>query len=105
MADTSSILREIAEERIRQDAKWGEQNHPIRPDGWDEPLILMAQNARENCEISFSENKGTWYDILYEEFTEVFAESDPDKQRAELIQVAAVAVAMIECIDRRKEKK
>ena len=34
---------------------------------------------------------------------EAFAESDPDKLRTELIQVAAVAVAWIESIDRNSE--
>ena len=40
-------------------------------------------------------------DILAEEVAEVYAESDPDRLRAELIQVAAVCVQWIEAIDGR----
>ena len=43
-------------------------------------------------------------DILNEEVAEVYAESDPVRQREELVQVAAVAVQMIEVIDRRLGK-
>jgi hypothetical protein len=45
-----------------------------------------------------------WVDILEEEVAEAAAESDPAKLRAELVQVAAVAVAWIEAIDRRAAK-
>ena len=49
----------------------------------------------------------TWRHILAEEFWEVFAndDADPQSQRAELIQVAAVAVAAIEAIDRRERAR
>jgi hypothetical protein len=42
-----------------------------------------------------------WLHILREEVAEAFAESDPAKLRAELVQVAAVAVNWVEAIDRR----
>ena len=92
-------LAEIAAERARQDAKWGEQNHP---DGTglahDD---TYARVARDACEIAASHGKCTYRLILNEEVAEAFAESDPAKLRARLVQVAAVAVAWIECIDRR----
>lgn len=79
----NNILSEIATERVRQDAKWGEQNHsPIE-----------------------------WIAILGEEFGEASKEALEHhfkyagneglaNYRKELIQVAAVAVSMIECLDR-----
>lgn len=50
----------------------------------------------------FKAGRGTWRDILAEEFNEALAESDPDRLRAELVQVAAVAVNWVEAIDRRE---
>jgi len=38
--------------------------------------------------------------MLLEEIYEALAESDPQKMRAELIQVLAVAMKMVEAIDR-----
>jgi NTP pyrophosphatase (non-canonical NTP hydrolase) len=73
-------LQDVAAERTRQDAKWGQQDHDI----------------------------GIWLGILGEEFGEVakeIAESsarplDVAHLREELIQTAAVAVAWVEAIDR-----
>lgn len=41
----------------------------------------------------------TWRDMLLEELAEAFAESDPAKLRAELLQVAAMAVRWIGDLD------
>lgn len=80
----SEIFKEISQERKRQDAKWGIQNHS--------PMI--------------------WCPILTEEVGEVnkaalehhFKDSNDLKEyREELIQVAAVAVAMIESLDRNHQ--
>ncbi|HYF53037.1 MAG TPA: hypothetical protein VEA41_02135 [Salinarimonas sp.] len=43
----------------------------------------------------------TYSQILAEEVAEALAESDPMLLRAELVQVAAVAVQWVEAIDRR----
>lgn len=97
--DHPAAIRELIAERARQDAKWGPQNHP---DGTGGPgRIHDADEARAECKRQFAEGTGTWLDILDEEVAEAYAESDPAKLRAELIQVAAVAVAWIEAIDRR----
>jgi hypothetical protein len=97
-ADTK-VLGEIAAERARQDEKWGEQNHP---DGTgDYPEIIDADVARMACEGAAEGGYLDWLHILREEVAEAFAESAPDKLRAELVQVAAVAVAWVEAIDRR----
>jgi hypothetical protein len=95
-----TILDEISAERVRQDTKWGEQNHPIRPMN-TRPFGPESMVAKRQCDIAHKAGRLSWYHILREEFLEVFAESDPAKQREELVQLAAVAVAMIECIDRR----
>lgn len=98
---TESVLREVLAERQRQDAKWGEQNHPDDTSVDDEP---WADWAREDCDRAARDGKLTWRLILGEEVWEAFAETDPVKLRAELIQVAAVAVNWVEAIDRRLAK-
>lgn len=90
-------LAEVAAERRRQDEKWGEQNHP---NGTGEEYEFHRDFARQQCEDRFANGTGSYLDILAEEVYEAFAESDPDRLRAELIQVAAVAVAWVEKIDR-----
>jgi len=95
----ASVLAEVAAERGRQDATWGEQNHA---DGTGRDCDkVSADRAREACERSFREGWGSWSHILREEVAEAFAESDPVRLREELIQVAAVAAAWVEAIDRR----
>jgi hypothetical protein len=92
-------LGEIQAERERQDAKFGEQNHP---DGTgNKSQQERAEFARRWCESAFESGYGTWFDVLTEEVAEVGAERDPARLRAELVQVAAVAVAWIGAIDRR----
>lgn len=93
-----TVVDEVSDERGQQDAQWGEQNHP------NGTGILgdreRADSARHVCDVMFRSGMGTWRDILHEEVQEAFAEHDPAKLREELIQVAAVAVAWVESIDR-----
>lgn len=93
------ILEEVRDERRRQDDLWGEQNHPDGTGG--ETWASNADNFRALCDLKHKMGQGTWLDILLEEAFEASAEDDPDKLRAELIQVAAVATAWVEAIDRR----
>lgn len=96
------VASEVLDERARQDAKWGEQNHA---DGTGRyggiTAEAQAQMARRACDIAFKEGTGSWRHILLEEVYEALAETDPQQLRTELIQVAAVAVAWVEAIDRR----
>jgi hypothetical protein len=95
---TAQVLAEVRLERIRQELRWGQQNHPNGTGGsWRKDL---ADGARRLCEERFNNGEGTWYHILMEEVYEAVAESAPERLRAELIQVAAVAVAWVEAIDR-----
>lgn len=97
-----SVAREVLLERVAQDVKWGEQNHP---DGTGGALLRgAARLARMECDRSAGEGRTTWHLILVEEVSEALAEDDPAKLRAELIQVAAVAAAWVESIDRRNAK-
>lgn len=93
------VYSEIADERQRQDAMWGEQNHPDGTGG--EGSERLASLAQHYCETKFKAGEGTWMDILNEETCEAFAESDTLKLRKELVQCGAVIVAWLEAIDRR----
>jgi HSP90 family molecular chaperone len=95
-------FQDIHNERKRQDAKWGEQNHPIRHEEDDQFYKEMAAKWRELCDMKAASGELTWFEIAMEEFFEAFAERDGVKQRRELVQCAAVLIAMIECIDRNK---
>ena len=104
------ILGKVFRELERQDKKWGEQNH--RDGVWfseveDEPrfakdLKLTEHEARAWADARFKAGKGTWRDILFEETCEAFAAASPEELENELVQVAAVAVAWIEAIQRRE---
>lgn len=125
---TYEVLAAVLAERRRQDAKWGEQNHPdAHPDilgrltdgageWWGEPAevarrlseyyeIPVASRARCNCRHEADHHGPTWVGIAIEEMAEVLeaAVSDPATLRAEWVQLAAVAVAAVEAIDRRIE--
>ena len=102
MSAVADVLREIYSERTRQDAKWGEQNHP---DGTgSRPDKTRATLSKAVCDSHARTGHLTWKDILQEEVAEAFAESDVTLLRAELVQVAAVAAGWIEAIDRRTER-
>ena len=79
-----SIFNEIKEERERQDRKWGVQNHA--------PIIWCAILGEEVGEVQKA--------ALETYFAYEKSKGNYSEYREELIQTAAVAVAMIECLDR-----
>lgn len=115
---TANVLQEVAEERKRQDAKWGEQNHPdLSPDARraDDPAFFAAAKmhlptateARDRVERLAREGALGYSDIAVEELCEAIEQAalgDETNLRAELVQTAAVLVAWVECIDRRRKK-
>lgn len=87
-----SVLNDVSKERGRQLAKFGIQDHPIA----DWFLILgeeVGEAQREACEHVFRLR-----------FPEHYPD-DPERLhrlRKELVEVAAVAVAMVESLDRNE---
>jgi NTP pyrophosphatase (non-canonical NTP hydrolase) len=85
---TDQVLTEVGSERERQDRKWGPQNH-----GFAVWLMILAEEfgevAKEANEFHFAKA------------TDVQQERGAN-DREELVQVAAVAVAMIESYDRNE---
>lgn len=108
------VLLEVHRERAAQDARWGQQDHPDgtgpkrRSPGATAAAASETENdivairLRHRCNRAFAIGNGTWEAILSEEYAEALAEEDPARLRTELLQVAAVCVAWVEAIDRRK---
>jgi hypothetical protein len=94
-------------EMRRQDDMWGEQNHPDYPGdvarSRGHARYAAAADAwkAENAERAAS-GRLAWDGILLEEVYEALGESDEDKMREELIQVAAVALQWAGAIRRRR---
>jgi hypothetical protein len=86
----------------RQNEKWGEQNHPMQDDRL--PYDSMRSTAKLYKKINDNAVHPSWFFILMEEVYESFAHTDPAKQREEMVQVAAVAVQIIEYLDRKMEE-
>jgi len=111
---TVSALEEVAAERERQNAKWGEQNHPngaaagnvffAAVMGRNKTYGNIEKYAKQTTDEHAAAGVVTFADILLEEVFEALAEEDPAKLRAELIQVAAVATQWVEAIDRKATK-
>jgi hypothetical protein len=90
LAQTAQVLGEVRRERVLQDLKWGEQNHPDgtgsvwefcsgQHSGWAREA---ADDARRRCQEAPDRTWGDTYAlILNEEVAEAFAEEDPARLR------------------------
>jgi hypothetical protein len=90
------IVSDVKAERERQDARWGKQLHPNGTSIKFKPLADAARNA---CRAADANGMNTWGHIAREEFWEVMSETSREGLRAELVQLVAVGVAWIECLD------
>ena len=118
-------IEAVIAERQRQEAKWGPQDHPMVPanvarearNHGAEPAFFAchvlgidsAKEARAECDREHKAGRGTYTHIFVEEAAEfveacVIHGETSDEARAEMVQVAAVALAMLECIDRKRAK-
>ena len=93
------VLSDVIAERQRQHARFGWQSHPDGTGG--ELADFFRAEAQRRCDELTVAGRLTWRAILAEEVAEAFAETDQDRLREELVQVAAVAVQWIEALDRR----
>lgn len=96
----AKVLAEVEAERTRQDAKWGQQDHPVQR-AEENYTAYDSGFARRRCDKRFAEGRGSFADILLEEVYEAIDAESEAEARKELVQVAAVAVSAIQAIDRR----
>lgn len=98
-----TTLFEVADEMDRQVKLFGVQDHlPSIVPNYNYG-ILPEHQAKEVCDRRKEASSLSWVDILIEEVAEVVAAAfqGSDLQvREELIQVAAVAMSWVECLDR-----
>lgn len=76
------VMRAIEAERASQDEKWGEQNHT---DEWW--LAILTEEVGETAQALLADR---------------FGGATKMTTREELVQVAAVALAWLECMERRR---
>ncbi|MGB1207545.1 MAG: hypothetical protein ACPG5B_17985 [Chitinophagales bacterium] len=96
---TAAILAKVVAERQKQDAKWGEQNH--NPIEWSAILTEeCGEVAKEALEYHFYTKKDS--EQLATKTLSDWQKEKLSKYRTELIQVAAVAVAMLESLERNE---
>ena len=101
MNTADKIIAEIKQERLNQDAKFPGQQWPLGGGGHYSDICT---EARRSCERHAKYGNLTWLDIISEEVFEAFAEVDVARAREEYIQVAALALAIIEAIDEGKTR-
>lgn len=90
-AKNRSVINCVTDERSRQDAKWGEQNH--------EPPIWLGILGEEFGELCQAINE-----TVFDNGAEERKKGGYENMRKEAIQIAAVAVAFVECLDRKNLK-
>lgn len=102
---TDDVLDDVWAERAKQDKRWGVQSH-ADTGGHTPEMLAEFYDTRATYHKRLNDERVKagclgWDGVLLEEVYEALAETDPEDRREELVQVAAVAVAMIEHIDRR----
>lgn len=105
---TLNVLVEVAEERHAQDERWGEQNHPVHDHSDPTGIYLLGRRYADFerlAKLAFSRGARSWALIELEELFEALAAPTPERAREEFVQVAAVAVAAVEALDRDEAKK
>lgn len=81
------VLRDVVAERLRQEQKWGPQNH--------RQMVWLGILAEEFGEAAKEVN-----DFHFRPGRDQTEDYQRKRLREELIQTAAVAVAMVESLDR-----
>lgn len=92
LMETANVLNEVLLERQAQEKKWGNQNH-----AGPEYLMILGEEVGEANKEYLEEHFRLKQPI---DSNSERCEPNFNKYRKELIQVAAVAVSMIESLDR-----
>lgn len=107
LARTRVILELVFEERAAQEARYGRANQEIEDGSGPGARWLGPYTGASAAEIQeglrrdyedFEDEAGrpTWVHLVREEVAEAFEEDDPERLKAELVQVAALCVSWAE---------
>jgi len=101
-----SVFDDVRAERVRQMKLWGEQNWPNKtgPQWARKSLYLNPHQMKVWNEEDKAARSHSWAMIFLEEVAEALAEENEERLRGELVQVAALTVQWIECLNRRRKK-
>jgi hypothetical protein len=113
---TTKVLLEVREERARQFERYGSNADLQDGTGPDAPWLgqeldpserLTAKELEAHFRSDYVAHEQltgapTWMHLIREEVAEAFMEKDPVRLRAELLQVAALAVSWVEKLDTRE---
>lgn len=94
----------LAGEAVGEVGRAERKHGRVMPGGWgatgESDSVAVCLRAKAECDKARDEGRTSWDLVMLEEVAEVFAERGGSMlQRAELVQVAAVALRWIESID------
>lgn len=92
-----TVLNEVKAEIMRQNAKWGEQNH--HPIEW---IAILTEEVGEASKEIVDWNFANGAIDVHKKPSEELQAERLKNYRTECIQIAAVAVQMVECLDKMK---
>lgn len=92
------FFEDVLAEHERARAKHGQQKYP-NGTGGDAQLWVILDQVRTLVSLRSDMRVVTWNEVLLEEYLEVANETDPVKLKAELIQVAHIALAWATKLD------
>lgn len=102
------IVQDILKEIQRANAKHGTPNHPLISDHTCPHMAHIYYNvpserdAKAETDYKFGIGQCTHADIILEEFCEFISAETIEKQREELVQIAATVIKAIQNIDRNE---
>lgn len=85
-----NVIKKVKQERARQDQKWGEQNHP--------PFLWTSILGEEYGELCQAINE-----TIFDNGPTERSKGGFENMKKEAVQVAAVAIAFVECLERNKD--
>ena len=89
-SEMAAAMRDVVLERLRQNKKWGEQNHGLTD--WS---AILTEECGEFAEAALG--------VLFQDGETPQRAASLADARKEAIHCAAVALAIIECIDRHAQ--
>lgn len=104
MPPMHDLLFRVEQERLAQIKRFGHQHHPMIRDGHRPYYEIHEGVYKDRWEAQRKAGEITWDVVLLEEVYEALIEREPAKQIEELVQVAAVALAMAEDLMTRERE-
>lgn len=92
-----NVLKEVGAERVRQNEKWGEQNH--HPIEW---IAILTEEVGEAAKEIVDWNFANGAIDVHKKPSDELQAKRLSNYRTECIQIATVAVQMVESLDKMK---